>query len=99
MTQENLFDAASHARANDPATSHAAAERVDFAASHCRKILAALEKHGPMGKTRIAAACGLDGVAVARRLADLQRDGLAHPINGATEKSGTGREERIWRSV
>lgn len=82
-------------RREDPATSRDAALRLrEFAKGHCIKILEAL-KSGPMGKTRIAGITGLDGVAVARRLSDLQKAGLAVPTD-MVEISDSGRKERIW---
>lgn len=83
------------ARRSDPATSHlAAAQAGELQAAHQREILAAL-KLGPAGKSAIAARSGLDGHAVARRLPELQRKGLAKPT-GRTVPSTSGRDEREW---
>jgi hypothetical protein len=85
------------ARRNDPETSKAAARSIgNFADNHCRLIYEAIRQFGPMGKTRIAQKAGIDHVAVGKRLPDLQRCGVAYPTD-KTEKSGSGRQERIWR--
>ena len=84
------------ARATDPATSHqAAAQARELAQQHHRTILAALEQHGPMGKDGIAARTNLTGVAVCRRLTELQRMGKIVPT-GRTVLSTAGRHEREW---
>lgn len=85
------------ARHSDPATSHAAAQMaLMFADDHCARILAALE-HGPAGKTLIASRTGLDHVAIARRLPELQRSGRAR-TTGRTVPSASGRSEREWEA-
>jgi hypothetical protein len=85
-----------YARRKDPETSKAAASSIgNFADNHCRLIYEAIRQFGPMGKTRIAQKAGIDHVAVGKRLPDLQRCGVAHPTD-KTEKSGSGRQERIW---
>lgn len=101
--QADLFIAPAVARAparrRDPATSHAAAARADeMRGDHHARILAALKDIGPAGKDRIGKRVGLSGVAVARRLSELEREGLARPT-GDTEPSETGRAERRWRVV
>ena len=84
------------ARASDPVTSHqAAAQARELAQQHHRIILAALEQHGPMGKDGIAARTNLTGVAVCRRLTELQRMGKIAPT-GRTVLSTAGRHEREW---
>jgi len=50
---------------------------------------------GPMGKDGIAARTSLTGVAVCRRLAELQRMGKIAPT-GKTVLSTAGRHEREW---
>jgi len=87
------------ARRTDPATSHAAArEAKELAARHQRIILACLEQHGPAGKDRIAALTSLTGVAVCRRLSELEKAGKAKPT-GRTVQSTAGRAEREWERV
>lgn len=100
MSQLDLFTAPEvepvRARATDPGTSHAAAESArELAARHVRIILAALEQHGPLGKDGIACRTRLDGVAVCRRLTEMQRDGLI-ALTGQTVLSVSGRREREW---
>ena len=95
MTQLSI-DFEPLARASDPATSHqAAAQARELARQHHRIILAALEAHGAMGKDGIAARTSLTGVAVCRRLAELQRMGKIAPT-GRTVLSTAGRHEREW---
>ena len=86
-----------HVRAQDPATSIAAAERAGGAARrHCAAILKALED-GDMTVREIGTKIGLTHVQVARRMPDLQRAGLAHvvqtPGGDDLERGGC----RVWR--
>jgi predicted ArsR family transcriptional regulator len=85
------------ARNSDPATSHSAALQArELAVKHQGLILACLFKHGPLGKDGIAARTRLDGVAVCRRLSELERGGLIRPT-GKTVQSTAGRAEREWK--
>jgi len=93
------FDPHSHARADDPATSHTAAEMAaPFVGTHCERVLACLKLHGPQTKDEIAARIGLTPVQVDRRLPDLEERGQAEPT-GDTRLSRAGRPERIWRAL
>lgn len=84
------------ARHTDPATSHIAAQMaIVFLEDHCDRIWWALFQHGPAGKTELASRTGLDHVAIARRLPELERQGKARPT-GRTVRSGSGRPEREW---
>lgn len=84
-------------RSTDPQTSKEAAEKSrEFSRGQCIKIIDCLKSHGSMGKTLIAEFSGIGDVAVARRLADLQKAGLAEPTK-ATQLSASGRNERVWR--
>jgi predicted transcriptional regulator len=95
MTQL-CIDFAPAARATDPTTSHqAAAQARQLAADHHRIILAALEAHGPLGKDGIASRTSLTGVAVCRRLTELQRMGRV-TLTGRNVQSTAGRAEREW---
>ena len=95
MTQLSI-DFEPLARTADPITSHqAAAQARELARQHHRIILAALEQYGAMGKDGIAARTSLTGVAVCRRLAELQRMGKIAPT-GRTVLSTAGRHEREW---
>lgn len=95
-TQENTGPAA---RASDPSTSHmAAAAAARFAIDHKERISAALRKHGPMGKDAIGRACGLDGVSVARRLAELARMRMIR-LTGKKVSSDRGSPEREWEAA
>ena len=92
-------DPAVNARASDPVTSFAAARQArEFAGTQCDTIHAALVEHGPMSKDQLASRLRLDGVAIARRLADLQRTGRAEPTT-ETRTSMAGRQERVWRAT
>lgn len=78
------------ARRNDPDTSKDAAARAQaFAESHHGRILAALNEPGTCKE--IGARIGLDHVAVARRLPELQAMGKAEPTD---ERRGGC---RVWR--
>ena len=93
-----VFDAPM-ARRSDPETSHiAAANAKQLQAQHHGIIVAALERHGSLGKDGIAARTGLTGVAVARRTAELLRAGLIRPT-GKTVLSTAGRPEREWEAA
>ena len=66
-------------RRSDPETSHAAAEKsADFRAKHEARIFGAIFEAGDRGLNyrEIAAATGLEPVAVARRLKGMERRGL-----------------------
>lgn len=87
------------ARRTDPVTSHAAAGAAEsFAKAHADRILKCLRQTGPLGKDGIANHTGLDGVAVSRRLPELERQGLVYPT-GEKRISNTGRLEREWAIV
>lgn len=84
------------ARSTDPETSHlAAAAARELARQHSTLILMCLNRHGPLGKDGISRHTGIDGVAVCRRLPELERDGLARPT-GNNVTSDSGRLEREW---
>lgn len=93
--------ARTHARSDDPATSHAAAaSAAEFSGTHCARILSALCKYGPMTKDQIARRTGLTPVQVDRRLPDLydEAKGKIYPT-GETRNSDAGRPERVWAAV
>jgi predicted ArsR family transcriptional regulator len=97
--QFSLLDSAPQARRSDPVTSHdAAASAKDLQARHHRLIVACLKTHGPLGKDGIAARTSITGVAVCRRLSELEQGGLIAPT-GRTVKSTAGRAEREWKST
>ena len=84
------------ARSTDPITSYQAAESVkESAKQHQSVIFMCLLKHGALGKDGISKLTGLDSNQVARRLAELQRQGQI-VLTGRTVKSKSGREEREW---
>lgn len=90
MNQMALFSAAPAARRRDPETSKAAAlKAVDFVALHRARILAVLDQPGTIYD--LAERCGLDRVAIARRLPELAREGVAEPTD--ERRDGC----RVWR--
>lgn len=79
MSQLALSFSAPLSRRSDPETSHAAAEKsADFRAKHEARIFGAIFDAGERGLNyrEIAAATGLEPVAVARRLKGMERRGL-----------------------
>lgn len=90
MNQMALFSSGPAARRRDPETSKAAAlKAVNFAALYRARILAVLEHPGTIYD--LAQRCGLDRVAIARRLPELARDGLVEPTQERREGC------RVWR--
>lgn len=86
-------------RASDPITSYMAADSAkELAKRHTNAILLCLNTVGPLGKDGIAKHTGIDGVAVCRRLPELERDGHAKPT-GKHVTSASGRQEREWAST
>jgi hypothetical protein len=87
------------ARNLDPITSwQAADEAKDLAKAHAILILKTLQEQGPLGKDGIAFFAVLDGNQVARRLPEMQRDGLVG-LTGKTVKSMAKRQEREWYAI
>lgn len=87
------------ARATDPWTSHAAAERAaEFAGSQRVRILSLLRAQGPLTPEEIGRELGLDPYAVRKRLPELQAQGLAAPT-GQICPTASGRWQRIWRAT
>ena len=92
------LDVAANVRAADPTTSFVAARMARaFAGTHCDLIHRSLVLAGPASKDQLAARLRLDGVAIARRLADLQKAGRAEPTD-EKRTSAAGRPERVWRA-
>jgi predicted ArsR family transcriptional regulator len=80
-------------RANDPDTSHAAADQAaELATKHHGIILQALEQPGTIYD--IAARTDLDHNAVARRMSELERLDLAY--TDGKKKGASGRMCRVW---
>lgn len=88
------------ARRDDPETSKAAAKRaaVELITKHHGIIVGVLQAHGPLGKDGIAARSRLDGVAVCRRLKEMEKLGLIRQT-GKLAVSTAGRHEREWEAV
>ena len=97
--QAGLEQEAPRARQTDPSTSHKAGRRASgFAAPHRALILASLMYHGEADIYEIAFRTGLDHVAVARRMPELRRIGLAEPT-GKYALTPTGCRARMWRAT
>lgn len=80
------------ARKRDPETSKDAARRaVEFASGHHARIFEALQTPGTIYE--IGQRCGLDHVAVARRLPEMAKAGLAQPTDD--RRAGC----RVWRRL
>lgn len=93
-------DFARQARRSDPATSHVAAARAEpIARRHHAAILAALSKT-PAGATihEMKILTGIDHVAVARRMSELEREGLVRRTGGE-RPSPAGRPCCVWEVV
>ena len=87
------------ARNTDPITSwQAADEAKDLAKAHAALILKTLIEQGPLGKDGIAFFAVMDGHQVARRLPEMERDGLVG-LTGRTVKSIAKRQEREWYAI
>lgn len=90
------FAARQRARRTDPETSHEAArEVVTFAHDHHAKILGSLVTQGAGTIYELAARTGLDHVAVARRLPELEEFKVARPTE-IKRVGPTGRQCRVW---
>ena len=86
-------------RRTDPITSHLAAQSArPLQMTHLEQILAALQQHGAGTIDTIADWTGLSAVQVARRLPELQQQGLAKPT-GKFGLSVCGRLEREWEAI
>lgn len=84
-------DTKPRARRTDADTSHAAAARAQrFAQSHRERILGALEL-GRANIFEIARRAGMNHVAVARRMVEIQRAGDAEPTDERRDGA------RVWR--
>lgn len=90
-------DVIKRVRAQDPATSVAAAERsTRFSETHKGRILAALEEASTATALEIGLAAGLSVEQVDRRLPELARDNLAEVLRiGDADVTRDG--FRVWR--
>jgi DNA-binding MarR family transcriptional regulator len=80
------------ARTTDPQSSHDAAERVrPLIPGQKRLVLEALREHGPHTSKDLARLADLDRYMVARRLPDMERDGLVERVPGEVPV--------VWRAV
>lgn len=92
--------ATTHARTNDPETSHAAASKSqELARRHHIMIYARLREVFPGGLTyeEIANGIGLEKHCVGKRMVELQRDG--HARTEGERLLSSGRRGRIWIAV
>jgi predicted ArsR family transcriptional regulator len=89
------FEVREHARRDDPITSHLAADAAaELATAHVARIILALED-GPGTAEEIGERCGLDNVAVCRRLAAMERQALVGRTNEKRRQSN-GRLASVW---
>jgi transcription initiation factor IIE alpha subunit len=85
------------ARNTDPVTSWLAADSAkELAKHHATIIVDCLRKHGKLGKDGIANLTGLDSNQVARRVKEIERDGLIC-LTGQTVRSNSNRMEQEWQ--
>lgn len=95
-TQLSLLDPPL-ARRRDPATSHQAAARVqEFSGAQHVLILSALHRPGTVYD--IAKRTGIPAHAVGKRMHELEKGGKV-AWTGATAKSPSGRDCRVWAVV
>lgn len=96
----DFFAPQPRARNRDPATSHAAAASMRACVGHqAGRILYALKHGGPGTCWDISARCvGLDHVAIARRLPELEQGGYARPT-GEERPGPNGRACRVWEAT
>ena len=94
------------ARRSDPVTSHDAARgTISFRARHEAKIYSAIADAGQQGATyrEVADATGMEPVAVARRLAGMERRGLIKRSITGIDRHGVAYEQRngmlVWRKA
>lgn len=93
------LDFTKRARSDDPVTSHQAAARLaEFAGDHHAKILGSLLTQGDGTIYELAERTGLDHVAVARRMSELEALQVARPKPGVKRASPTGRPCRVWEA-
>ena len=98
MSPQLALDFSKRARRRDPDTSKLAAARLgEFAHDHHAKILGSLVTQGKGTIYEIAARTGLDHVAVARRLPELEALMVAQPTK-ETKPSPKGRACRVWEA-
>lgn len=89
----------SRARNTDPSTSHLAANSIKTASqAHAETIIDCLQRYGALGKDGIAAHTNLESMQVARRLHELEREGMIE-LTGKVVKSRANRLEREWRFI
>lgn len=92
------LDFSLRARRDDPVTSHEAAARVvEFGHAHQAVILGSLISQGAGTIYELADRTGLDHVAVARRMSELEALHVARP-SGEKRLSPTGRSCRVWEA-
>lgn len=84
-------------RASDPLTSFKAADAAkQFKQSQKRRIVAALEQHGPNGVDAIGRLCGMSGHAVGKRTPELEAEGKIKQT-GRDVLSDSGHDQREWQ--
>jgi hypothetical protein len=97
------LDFSQRVRRTDPETSKVAALRAgEFAAAHHAKIVGSLVTQGAATIYELAERVGIDHVAVARRMAELERLTVARPKvedgKPVTRPGPKGRGCRVWEA-
>jgi predicted ArsR family transcriptional regulator len=96
--EQLAIDFTMRARKSDPQTSHDAAGRAgEFAGQHHAIILGDLMTRGPGTIHELAERTGLDHVAVARRMSELETLRTVE-TTGETRPGPSGRHCREWRA-
>lgn len=97
--RQAAFDFTKRVRRRDPDTSRAAAARAgEFGSEHHRKIVGSLMTQGPATIYELAERIGLNHVAVARRMSELEELGVARPRE-EMRASPSGRACRVWEAT
>jgi len=97
--REHGWKAAAHARREDKATSHAAAESVKASAkSIMDEIHRDLRQRGPGTFSELATRINRPDGQVWKRLSDLERAGRV-TASGQTRKGPSGRQQTVWEAV
>jgi hypothetical protein len=100
MNKDNLDALRPKARTSDPATSHVAADSMrDIALTHAEKIHASLTVSGDQTIYELEKSTGIEHVAIARRMKDLERAKTVERVPDIARLSPTGRPCTVWRAM
>ena len=90
--------ALTHARTNDPDTSHDAADAARGLAKHHKAIIVDVLVFEGLTSAEISERCGLTYWQVTRRVSDLKHDGAVID-SGERRLTPNGRKACVWRLV